>query len=101
MTFIESPIFARYVGDYLSEESYADLQWHLLSHPDAGDMIRGSGGIRKLRWKALGKGKRGGVRVIYYWHTSQGEIWLLTLYAKNEAEKIPSDMLVKIREQFD
>lgn len=101
LTFIESPIFTRYVDDYLSEESYADLQWHLLSHPDAGDIIRSSGGVRKLRWAAKGKGKRGGVRVIYYWHTAQGEIWLLTLYAKNEAENIPTEILVKIREQFD
>lgn len=101
LTFIESSLFTRYVHDYLSEESYAELQWHLMEMPDSGDVIRGSGGVRKLRWAAKGKGKRGGVRVIYYWQNRRGEIWLLTLYAKNEEETIPTEILVKIREQFE
>jgi len=100
-TFVESPLFSKLVYDYLSEEQFAGLQLHLLQRPDAGDVIRGSGGVRKLRWAAKGKGKRGGVHVIYYWHNSVGEIWLLTLYAKNEAETIPTDVLRKIREQFE
>ena len=100
-TFVESPLFGKLVYDYLSEEEYADLQWHLATVPDAGDIIRGSGGIRKLRWSAKGKGKRGGVRVIYYWHDDAGEIWLLTVYAKNEADTIPTNILKKIREQFE
>lgn len=101
LTFIESSLFTRYVQEYLSEESYADLQWHLMDAPDAGDVIRGSGGVRKLRWSAKGKGKRGGVRVIYYWRNSRGEIWLLTLYAKNEEETIPAEILRSLREQFE
>jgi len=100
-TFIESPLFGKLVYGYLSEEEYADLQWSLSLSPDVGDMIRGSGGVRKLRWAAKGKGKRGGVRVIYYWHDDKGEIWLLTIYAKNEADNIPTDVLKKIREQFE
>ena len=67
-TFIESPLFGRLIHNYLNDEEYADLQWHMAEAPDAGDIIRGSSGIRKLRWAAKGKGKRGGVRVIYYWH---------------------------------
>jgi len=100
-TFVESPLFGRLVYDYLSDEEYADLQWQLMLQPDAGDVIRSSGGIRKLRWAAKGKGKRGGVRVIYYWHDNAGEIWLLTLYAKNEADTISADILRKMREQFE
>lgn len=101
LTFIESSLFTRYLYEYLSEESYADLQWYLIGTPDAGDMIRGSGGVRKLRWASKGKGKRGGVRVIYYWHNSRGELWLLTIYAKNEAEAIPTEIVRKLREQFE
>jgi hypothetical protein len=62
--FIEAPPFARAVYDYLSEEEYAGLQWHLTGNPAAGSVVKGSGGVRKLRWAAKGKGKRGGVRVI-------------------------------------
>lgn len=101
LSFVESSLFTRYVYEYLNEESYADLQWHLMNAPDAGDVIRGSGGVRKLRWSARGRGKRGGVRVIYYWHTAHGEIWLLTIYAKNVAATIPAEILGKIREQFE
>lgn len=99
--FVESPIFGKQVYNYLSDREYIDLQSHLLSSPDAGDIIKASGGIRKLRFAAKGKGKRGGVRVIYYWHNSKGEIWLLTIYAKNEEENIPTEILRKIREQFE
>ena len=99
--FIESSIFSRYLYDYLNEEEYADLQWHLTLDPAAGDIIRGSGGVRKLRWSAKGKGKRGGVRIIYYWHTKAGEIWLLTIYGKNETDNLPTDVVRKLREQFE
>lgn len=100
-TLVESSLFERHVYAYLSEESYAELQWHLINTPDAGDIIRGSGGVRKLRWAAKGKGKRGGIRVIYYWQNSRGEIWLLTLYAKNDADALPTELLCKLREQFE
>ena len=63
-------------------------------------IIRGSGGIRKIRWSQEGKGKRGGVRVIYYWKKSVSEIWLLTIYAKNEKATIPGHMLKKIAEEI-
>lgn len=99
--FIESPLFGKYVHNYLSDREYIDLQWSLLHAPDSGDVIKGSGGIRKLRFAAKGKGKRGGVRVIYYFHNAVGEIWLLTIYAKNEEENIPTEILRKIMEQFE
>jgi len=68
---------------------------------DAGDLIRGSGGVRKLRWGVAGRGKRGGVRVIYYLRSHQDETWMLTVYAKNEEASIPGHVLKKIKEEID
>ena len=64
-------------------------------------MIRGSGGVRKLRWSTTGRGKRGGLRIIYYPRIHDGEIWMLTIYAKNEAESIPVAVLRKIKTEID
>ena len=66
-----------------------------------GDVMRGSGGVRKIRWGTAGRGKRGGIRVIYYLRPRQGEIWMLTRYAKNEAESIPGHILKKIKEEIN
>ncbi len=77
------------------------MQWSLALHPDTGDLIPGSGGVRKLRWKADGKGKRGGVRVIDYWRNRAGEIWLLTIYAKNETENIAAGVLRQLKQEID
>ena len=95
---VESSLFSRFVKDYLGEEDYVALQWHIATHPEDGDVIPGSGGIRKLRWAGKGNGKRGGIRVIYYVQTAEEEIWFLTLYAKNEAATIPTSILKKIKE---
>jgi hypothetical protein len=73
----------------------------LAANPKAGDVIRGSGGVRKVRWGVAGRGKRGGIRVIYYLRSRQREAWMLTLYAKNEADSIPGHVLKKIKEQID
>ncbi len=73
-SFIETRLFSRLVSEFLSDEEYQRLQHRLVEDPAAGDLIPGSGGIRKLRWKVSGRGKRGGVRVIYYARTKQGEI---------------------------
>ena len=101
LTFIESSVFARYLPDYLSDEEYAALQWFLAAHPEAGRVIRGTGGVRKLRWSAGGRGKRAGVRVIYYAKQRIGEIWLLTIYGKNVRESIPRHILRKMKEAFE
>lgn len=90
----------RLLLQYLSDDEYSELQQLLVSHPEAGDLIRGSGGVRKLRWGVAGRGKRGGIRVIYYVR-SREEIWMLTLYAKNVEEKIPAHVLKKIKEEID
>lgn len=84
MVFIESLVFSRLVPRYLTEDEYSDLQRLLAFRPDAGDVIRGSGGARKIRWAPVGRGKSGGVRVIYYWITAEDQILLLTVFAKNE-----------------
>lgn len=99
--FIEAPLFTRLLADYLGDDEYAALQAVLAMRPDAGDLIKGSGGIRKLRWASRGRGKRGGLRVIYYHRVSADEIWLLTLYAKNEAADIPPDVLKQLRREID
>ena len=71
----------------------------MLKYPEAGKIVPGSGGVRKLRWAIGGKGKRGGVRVIYYFKKQHSEIWMLTLYAKSEVETIPAHILRQIAEE--
>lgn len=100
-TFVETKLFSKLVQDYLADDEYAALQQALIAQPEAGDVIPGSGGVRKLRWNMAGRGKRGGLRVIYYLRSREGQIWLLTLYAKNVAENIPAAVLKKIREEID
>jgi hypothetical protein len=85
--FIEALAFSRHREDYLDDDGFRKLQQELANNPEAGDLIPRAGGVRKLRWKdsRRGKGKRGGLRVIYYCFLSDEEIWLLTLYDKDEA----------------
>lgn len=101
LTFIETRLFSRLVGRYLSDREYAALQESLARHPESGALVPGSGGVRKARWGRPGQGKRGGVRVVYYARTREGVIWMLTIYAKNEEESIPAHILRKIKEEID
>lgn len=82
MIFIETPIFTEDVTDLLSDDEYAKLQLFLAANPDAGDLIQGTGGLRKVRWTAGGKGKSGGVRVIYYDASDLDQIRMLLIYKK-------------------
>jgi hypothetical protein len=101
ISFIETRLFTRLVNDYLSDEEYWELQTTLLENPEAGAVIAGTGGVRKMRWAPSHRGKRGGLRIIYYFRSAQGVIWLLTLYAKNVNENIPAHVLRKIRKEIE
>ena len=100
MIFIETSTFTKLIDSYLSVDEYLGLQKFLLEHPGAGKIVRGSGGVRKIRWAMAGKGKSGGIRVIYYWKQRDDEIWLLTDYGKSEKETIPGHILKKIAEEI-
>ena len=100
-TFVETPLFTRLVGDYLDDDEYRALQRALAAHPEAGAVIPGSGGVRKIRWGAESRGKRGGVRVIYFVRIRTALVWMLTIYAKSEAESIPETVLRKIRQEIE
>ena len=100
MIFIETSTFTKMIGSYLTDDEYRGLQGFLLKHPDAGRIVRGSGGVRKLRWAIAGKGKRGGIRVIYYWKRADDEVWLLTVYGKGVRDTIPAHMLRQIAEEI-
>jgi len=84
--FIELPAFERYRPEYLDDEVLQAVQQALMSHPECGDLIEGTGGLRKMRWvdQRRGKGKRGGLRIIYFWWEGMSQFWLFTLYGKDE-----------------
>ena len=90
MEFSEAPAFSRYVSDYLADEEYREFQSRLALNPELGDLIPGTGGFRKLRWAdpRRGKGRRGGLRFIYYYFKAEQKVWLMTLYDKDEASDL-------------
>lgn len=91
MLFIETPVFTRQVLELLSDEEYAEFQQFLMEHPEAGDVIEGTGGLRKVRWKQGGKGKRGGVRVIYYFVDEADQLRMLLMYRKGLQDDLTPD----------
>ena len=98
MEFIETPIFTRAVQELLSEESYRTVQLALVLRPEQGVLIQGSGGLRKLRWARIGKGKSGGVRMIYYWDEPGAIVYLLLVYAKNMQDNLTPQQLRILRD---
>ena len=100
-SFIETKLFTRLVQEYLTDDEYRKLQTVLVEDPTAGEVIPGSGGIRKLRWRAPGRGKSGGYRIIYFVKAAQGVVWMLTLYPKNVHANIPAHVLRKIRDEVE
>lgn len=90
LVFFETPLFSRLLPSYLNDESYRELQRALLETPELGEVIPGTGGFRKMRWEdsRRGKGKRGGLRVIYYYLAADHQVWFFTVYGKNEADDL-------------
>jgi len=93
MRFVETPIFTGEVRDLLGEEEYRSLQLALLFRPEQGALIKGTGGLRKIRWGAKGKGKRGGCRIIYYLDKPQDVIYLLFVYPKSAQEDLTQSQI--------
>ena len=100
-SFVETKLFTRLVKDFLKDEEYTHLQKVLMKHPDAGAVIRDSGGLRKLRWAVQGRGKRGGLRVIYQFRHADGIFWMITMYPKNTRDSISGHVLRQIREEIE
>ncbi len=84
----------------MGDDEYRLFQQHLMENPMKGDVVKGSGGVRKIRWAVNNKGKSGGIRVIYYFKSNASETWLLTLYSKRETETIPAHILKQIAEEI-
>jgi hypothetical protein len=97
MVIIETKTFTRQVNALLTDEEYSALQATLVLNPAAGVLIIGSGGLRKLRWRAKDRGKRGGTRIIYYWATQADQILLLFMYPKNVQDDLSSEQLKALR----
>ena len=97
-SFRETTAFTRRLLKLLDDDEYAILQEELTEYPEQGKIIKGSGGIRKIRWSLEGRGKRGGARVIYYFAVANEEIFMLDIYAKNERADLSSDEIKELRE---
>jgi hypothetical protein len=101
LTVIETPQFLRYAADvWDDEEREAFVEW-IASHPDTGDVIPGTGGLRKIRWSRAGMGKQGGARVIYFLRNDPGTLVLLLVYAKAKFDNLSSNYLRRVKELFD
>ncbi len=98
MVFIETHIFTKLLKELLPDSEYHSLQEALLLRPGTGDLIPGGGGLRKIRWRTRGGGKRSGTRIIYYWDTPDDTIYLLTIYKKSEQENLTANQLKMLRQ---
>jgi mRNA-degrading endonuclease RelE of RelBE toxin-antitoxin system len=97
MLFVETAVFTKRVLDILADDEYRDLQLFIAQHPDSGDIIPGSHGLRKLRWAISGKGKRGGTRIIYYWVKPRDTILMVFVFKKNERSDLTKGQLKTLK----
>ena len=97
MMIIETPIFTKLITELMSDDEYLALQEALIMRPELGVVIKNSGGLRKLRWALQGRGKSGGVRVIYYWMNADEQLYMLLAYPKNEQENLTDAQLSALR----
>ena len=100
-TFVESSAFQRACPAYIDDDEYAELQRFMMRNPEAGQVVPGSGGVRKLRWARPGMGKRGGLRIIYFVRYLPNEFWMLAIYAKSEEQSIPAHVLNALKREFE
>jgi hypothetical protein len=96
VVLVETSVFTRLIRELLSDEMYRRLQVYLVINPEAGDVIPGGGGLRKLRWREKGKGKRGGLRVIYY-RIDSGRLYLLYVYRKSDQKDLTKAQIRELR----
>ena len=93
MLFIETPTFTKLLTNLIDDDSYSKLQENLVLNPEIGNLIPGAGGLRKIRWKLPGIGKRGGIRIIYYWKVKEEQIIFLLIYPKNVQDDMTDKQL--------
>lgn len=98
--FFETSTFTATLGNYLTDDEYRQLQQDLLTNPEYGDLMPRTGGFRKLRWtdSRRNKGKRGGLRVIYYWLSNDGQFWMFAIYDKDELENLTTEQEKLLKE---
>lgn len=97
MIIIETSVFSRLIQELMSDDEYRSLQEALITRPESGDLIKGSSGLRKIRWKLEGQGKRGGVRVIYYWVTADDQIRMLYVYRKSKQTDLTPEQITALK----
>lgn len=101
MEFLETPVFTKLITKFISDEAYHLLQLQLSVRPESGDIIRGSGGIRKIRWAGSGRGKRGGMRVIYYFIKEDDQIFMLYAYPKSKKDDLSADQIKQLKSHVE
>jgi hypothetical protein len=101
VVIVETRAFTARIGGLLSEDEYRNLQLELVQRPTAGSVIAGTGGLRKLRWAASGRGKRGGARVIYFWHAASDKILMMFAYPKNEQDDLTATQRHALRKLIE
>lgn len=101
MVIIEYPGFTKTIADLLSDEDYRALQNALVENPERGDLMPGTGGLRKIRWSLAGRGKRGGARIIYYWWVRESRIYLILAYPKNVQDNLTPAQAKRLAEAID
>ncbi|QEP43821.1 hypothetical protein D5085_12210 [Ectothiorhodospiraceae bacterium BW-2] len=97
MIIFETTVFTKIIHSLMPDDEYRLLQNHIIESPDTGELIKGSGGLRKVHWKLQGRGKRGGVRVIYYWAINDDQIFMLYEYPKSEQENLTHEQLSALK----
>jgi hypothetical protein len=101
MEFLETAIFTKQITNLITDDEYQLLQLFLTENPEAGAVISGSGGLRKLRWSGSGRGKRGGIRVIYYFLNKDGQIYMLFAYPKNQQDDLTDNQVNQLRKLIE